>query len=51
MVDTRVKTKIAHISDVRYILPAERVISKLPDYQSFGKQSKLRINPQHISPI
>ena len=37
VVDSRDKVKTVHISDVKYILPADKVISKLPDYQSFGK--------------
>ena len=46
--DAAGKTKKIHISDVKYILPYERTIFKLPDYQSFGRQSNLRINAQHI---
>ena len=34
-----------HISDVKYILLAERVITKLPYYQSFASQPKLRLDP------
>ena len=48
MVDSKGKVKIIHISDVKYVLPADRVISKPPDYQSFGRQSKLRIDPKDI---
>ena len=44
------KTKTVHISDVKYIFPGDRVISKLPDYQSFVSQSKLSIDPKD-SPI
>ena len=40
------KVRIVHISDVKYVLPADRVISKLPDYQSFGR--KQRIGPKDI---
>ena len=42
----QVKQKL-DIPRMKYILPADRVISNLPNYQSFGRQSKLRINPQH----
>ena len=48
VLDSKVKVKVVHISDVKYVLPADRVISKLPDYQSFGRQSKLRIDPKDI---
>ena len=34
--------------DVKYVLPADWVISNLPDYQVFSRQYKLRIDPQHI---
>ena len=40
--------KIVHISDIKWVLPADSVVSKLPDYQSFGRQSKLRIDPKDI---
>ena len=33
---------------VKYMLPADQVISKLPDYQCFGRQLKLRIDPKNI---
>ena len=48
VVDSKGKVKIVNISDVNYVLPADRVISKLPDYQSFSRQLKLRIDPKDI---
>ena len=30
-----------HITDVKYILPADNVIAKLPDYNWFGCKTKL----------
>ena len=36
------------LTDVKYILPVDDVISKLPDYQSFGRKTKLRLNPDRI---
>ena len=30
------KTKMEHISNIKYIMPAERYISQLPDYEIFG---------------
>ena len=36
MVDSKDKVKIVHISDFRYVLAADRVMSKLPHYQFFG---------------
>ena len=29
-------------------MPAERYIFQLPDYESFGRQTKLRLNPRNI---
>ena len=29
-------------------MPAERYISQLPDYESFGQQTKLHLNPRNI---
>ena len=45
MEDSMGKVKIVHISDVKYILPAEWVILKLPDYHTFGRQSRLNLDP------
>ena len=35
------KNQIVHISDVKYILPADNIIAKLPDYNCFGHKTKL----------
>ena len=37
-----------HLTDVKYIPPVDSVITKLPDYQSFGRKTKLRLNPDRI---
>ena len=29
-------------------MPAERYISQLPDYESFGRQTKMQLNPRNI---
>ena len=42
------KSQTVHISDVKYILPADNIIAKLPDYNYFGRKTKLRLNPQNI---
>ena len=41
-------TTLVHLTDVKYILPVDNIITKLPDYQSFGKKNKLRMNPDRI---
>ena len=41
-------TTWVHLTDVKYILPVDNVINKLPDYQSFGRKNKLRLNPDRI---
>ena len=41
-------TTWVHLADVKYILPVDKVIAKLPDYQSFGRKTKLRLNPDRI---
>ena len=33
---------------MKYILPADTIIAKLPDYNNFGRKSKLRMNPDNI---
>ena len=42
------KSKMEHISNIKYIMPAERYISQLPDYEIFGQQTKLHLNPRNI---
>ena len=42
------KSKMEHISNIKYIMPAERYISQLPDYELFGQQTKLRLNSKNI---
>ena len=41
-------TTWVHLMDVKYILPVDNIITKLPDYQSFGRKTKLRLNPDRI---
>ena len=41
-------TRMVHMTHVKYVLPAENIINKLPDYQAFGRKSTLRLNPDHI---
>ena len=36
------------LTDIKYILPVDNVIAKLPDYQSFGRKTKLRLNLDRI---
>ena len=42
------KTKKVQISNVKYVLQADNVMCKLPDYTKFGHKSKLWLNPDHI---
>ena len=42
-------TTWVHLTNVKYILPVDNVITKLPDYQSFGRKTKLRLNLDRIS--
>ena len=44
-------SQTVHISDVKYILPADSIIAKLPDYNRFGRKTKLRLNPQNIPDV
>ena len=41
-------TTWVHLTDVKYILPVNNVITKLPDDQSFARKTKLRLNPDSI---
>ena len=42
------KSRMEHISNIKYIMPAEQYISQLPDYEIFGRQTKLCLNPKNI---
>ena len=42
------RSRMEHISNIKYNMPAERYISQLPDYESFGRQIKLRLNSRNI---
>ena len=42
------KSKMEHISNIKYIMPAERYISQIPDYETFGRQTKLHLNTRNI---
>lgn len=42
------KTFFQHISNVKYILPVDRIISQIPDYEAFGRKPRLRLNPDHV---
>ena len=42
------RSKMEHISNIKYIMSAERCISQLPDYKSLGRQTKLWLNPRNI---
>ena len=44
-------TEMKHIKHVKYILPADKYIDKLPDYSGFGRKTTLRINPDQISDL
>ena len=41
-------TEMKHIKHVKYILPTDKYINKLPDYSGFGRKTTLRINPNQI---
>ena len=41
-------TEMKHIKHVKYVLPADKYIDKLPDYSRFGRKTTLRINPNQI---
>ena len=37
-----------HIKHVKYVLPADKYINKLPDYSGFGRKTTFRLNPNQI---
>ena len=41
-------TEMKHIKHVKYILPADKYINKLPDYSRFGRRTMPRLNPNQL---
>ena len=41
-------TEMKHVKHVNYVLPADRYIKQLPDYNAFGRNTTLRLNPDSI---
>ena len=41
-------TEMKHVKHVKYILPTDRYINRLPNYSMFGRKTTLRMNPDHI---
>ena len=41
-------TEMKHIKHVKYVLPTDKYIDKLPNYSGFGRKTTLRINPDQI---
>ena len=37
-----------HVTNVKKIMPVDRAISQLPDYNKLGRLTKLRLNPKNI---
>ena len=37
-----------HLDHIKYVLPADRYISAVPDYEWFSHKTNLRMNPQNI---
>ena len=41
-------SQIGHISDVKYIMPADSIIQYLPNFNHLGRKTKYNINPDHV---
>ena len=37
-----------HVKQVKYIIPADRYIKQLTSYDTFGRKSTFRLNPDKI---
>ena len=42
------ETTKVHITDVKKVIPAEHFSTQLPDYNKWGRLTKLRLNPKSI---
>ena len=45
------KSHFVHIQDIKYILPTDSILAKLPNYDTFGRKTKLRLNPDNITEL
>ena len=45
------KSRREHRKHVKYILPAKKIISDMPEHERFGRKSKLRLAPSAISDL
>ena len=41
-------TKEEHLDHTKYVLPVDRYISAVPDYEQFSWKTNLRLNPNNI---
>ena len=41
-------TREEHLDHIKYVLPADRYISAVPDYEQFGHKTNLRLSPKNI---
>ena len=41
-------TEMKHVKHVKYILPVDRYIKQIPNYNAFGRKTTLRLNPDRI---
>ena len=37
-----------HISDVKYVMPADSIIQHLQNFNELGRKTKYNLNPDHI---
>ena len=37
-----------HVADIKKIMPVDRTVNQLPDYNKLGRLTKLRLNPENI---
>ena len=37
-----------HISDIKYVMPADSIIQHLPNFNELGRKTKYNLNPDHI---
>ena len=42
------KPHFVHITDVKYVLPVDSVISRIPTFNQFGRKTKLNLNPNVV---
>ena len=44
-------SQMVHITDVKYVMPADSIIQQLPDFDQLGRKAKYNLNPDEVEDL